>query len=162
MAAVKGFGRTACAGVTMWAVVGALLVAGGLGLWTWEPKKDRSPFTATVGGVSPLAERADAGEVCTPKLAGQAVVIYDASGKRELASGVEPSEGEVLPSSDGDTVGWYFHATQVQQLPGGEGTYKVQIGGGNIVTIDEDQLRTSIAQQREAMRNRTPLSNEDV
>ncbi|WP_406335717.1 hypothetical protein [Streptomyces sp. NBC_00203] len=124
---------------------------------------DRGPFTALVTGASPVTDsetNAESGE-CTPNLAGEAVVIYDAEGKRKLASGVESSIGEVLPSSYGDFEGWCFSATRIEGLPGGEGTYKVQVGGGNLVTVEEDHLRQSVDQQRKAMR-KTKLPPDDA
>ncbi|MGF0177281.1 hypothetical protein ACQF36_44590 [Streptomyces sp. Marseille-Q5077] len=113
---------------------------------------DRSPFTATVTGAAPVTGQAVEGGACTPNLAGETVVIYDASGKRKLGSAVQPSRGEVLPSDFGDMAGWCFHATRVAQVPGGEGMYKVQVGGGNLVTVEEEQLRASADEQRQVMK----------
>lgn len=143
-----------------WAAVAGLLAAAGAGLWAWEPWADRSAFTATVTGASPLEEPAAVGETCTPRLAGETVVIYDASGKRMLASGIESGDGEVLPSSYGEVAGWCFHATLIEGLPGGEGTYQVQVGGGNLVTVEEDHLRISANQQREALKDTQQPSSE--
>ncbi|GAA3838676.1 hypothetical protein GCM10022403_083900 [Streptomyces coacervatus] len=141
--------RAAIGGVTA-----AVVVAAGVSLWAWEPWVDRSPFTALVAGASPVTDLGSKGESgeCTPNLAGGAVVVYDASGKSKLASGVESSTGEVLPSSYGDFAGWCFYVTRIEGLPGGEGTYKVQVGGGNLVTVEEEHLRQPVDQQREGMR----------
>ncbi|UQA93762.1 hypothetical protein [Streptomyces halobius] len=146
-----------------WGATAAVVVAAGVSLWAWEPWVDRSPFTALVAGASPVTDpgsKTESGE-CTPNLAGEAVVIYDASGKSKLASGIEPSTGEVLPSSYGDVAGWCFYVTRIDGLPGGEGTYKVQVGRGNLVTVEEEHLRQPVDQQREGMR-KTKLPPDDA
>lgn len=140
--------------VALWSAAGALVVVAGVSLWVWQPWVDRSPFTALVSSASPVKDAGAkrAGAVCTPNLAGESVDIYDASGKRKLASGTEPAVGEVLPDSYGDFAGMCFVVTRVEGLPGGEGAYKVQVGGGNLVTAEEEYLRLSEDQQREKLR----------
>lgn len=147
----------------MWAVAAVAVVAAGTSLWVGEPWADHGPFTALVAGVTPVkdAESAVDGSECTPNLAGETLIVYDASGERKLASGVEPSVGEVLPSSHSDTAKWCFSVIRFEGLPGGEGSYMVQIGGGNLVTVREEHLRQPVDQQREAMKE-TKLSPYDA
>lgn len=151
---VKGADRSKRRHAAIWVVAAAALVTAGTSLWVWEPWVDRSPFTALVAGVTPMkdAESATDGSECTPNLAGETMVVYDASGKRKLASAVEPSVGQVLPSLHSVTAKWCFSATRIEGVPGGEGTYKVQTGGGNLVTMKEEHLREPVDQQREAMK----------
>lgn len=103
--------------IAVYSAAAVALATAAAGVGGWKHSVDRSPFTATVTGAAPVTGQAVEGGACTPNLAGETVVVYDASGKRKLGSAVQPSRGEVLASDFGDVAGWCFHATRVMEAP---------------------------------------------
>ncbi|MEU1307808.1 hypothetical protein ABZ419_02775 [Streptomyces cinnamoneus] len=130
----------------LWGAAAAACVVGASAVLLWEPWVDRTPFTATI--VSASADtyvrnggHGRAGEQCTPNAAGETVVVFDKSGKRKLAEATTSRTGQRLPDSYGDFGGYCYEVTRVEGVPGGEGIYKIQTGGGTISSISEDDLR---------------------
>lgn len=142
----------------LWGGVAVVGVAGiAAGLFVWKPWVDHAPFTAVIGSASKGAstDGLDAGSgdtKCTPNMAGETIVIYDKSGKRKLAEGVTSQVGERLPGSYGDFAGYCFHVTRVEGVPAGEDGYKIQVGGGNLAPVTEEDLRLRADAQREKLK----------
>ncbi|PCG85453.1 hypothetical protein CIB93_13945 [Streptomyces sp. WZ.A104] len=135
-----------------WTAAGAVaLAAVGAALWAWEPWKDRTPFTAYRVGVQ-VEEHTKPGSqpgTCERTAAsGEETVIYSKDGTR-LAAGRAPVEGERLGPEFGDFAGACLFVTRIDGIPGGEGTYVTDWGGGSRSEIGEEDLRESAAAQRE-------------
>ncbi|MGX8904242.1 hypothetical protein ACR820_03015 [Streptomyces netropsis] len=142
-----------------WGAAAALGAAGiAAGLFLWKPWADEAPFTATISSAS-TGSTTD-GERCTPNLAGKPIVIYDKAGKHKLAEGVTSKDGERLPDSFGDFAGYCFDVTRVEGVPGGRGSYQVQVGGGNMTKVTEEDLRRPADAQREQLKT-TKMPDDD-
>ncbi len=143
----------------LWGAVGAVCAAAATtGLLLWKPWVDRSPFTALIGNLSEdeylrNGGKGHGGDRCTPNLAGERVIVFDKSGKHKLAEGVAERTGERLPDSYGEVAGYCFSVTRIEGVPGGEGAYVTQVGGGNKTKSDEKDLRRTVQEHREAFKN---------
>jgi hypothetical protein len=135
----------------MWAAAGCVLAVGvGATLWTWQPWVDRSPFTAYDVSVAP-GEYAQPGSTpgsCVPHASEEEIILFDENGKK-LAQARQPREGELLSEEFGDFAGDCMITTRIDSVPGGEGTYVHQWGGGTKTKMSEDDLRRSAEEQRE-------------
>ncbi|WP_162890196.1 hypothetical protein [Streptomyces olivoreticuli] len=143
--------------VVLWGAAAAACAAGATSVLLWKSWVDRTPFTATIVSASADAYIRDgghgrAGEECTPNAAGETVVIFDKSGKHKLAEAITSRTGQRLPDSYGDFAGYCYEVTRVENVPGGEGTYKIQTGGGTISSMSEDDLRLSANEQRQGFK----------
>ncbi|MHA7956297.1 hypothetical protein ACX9I7_00875 [Streptomyces sp. L500] len=143
-----------------WGTAAALGAAGiAAGLFLWKPWADDATFTATISSAS--TGSATSGEKCTPNLAGETIVIYDKTGKRKLAEGVTSRDGERLPASFGNFGGYCFDVTRVEGVPGGQGSYQVQVGGGNTTKVTEEDLRRPADAQREKLKTAKILDDNE-
>ncbi|MEU5428457.1 hypothetical protein ACH4UT_23485 [Streptomyces sp. NPDC020799] len=154
----------------LWGVIGAVCAATTTGLLLWKPwvEVDRSPFTALIGNISEdeylrSGGKGHGGDQCTPNQVGERVIVFDKSGKRKLAEGVAERTGERLPDSYGEVAGYCFSVTRIEGVPGGEGTYVTQVGGGNKTKSDEKDLRRTVQEHREAFKNmRLPAADAPI
>ncbi|MFF4408502.1 hypothetical protein ACFY1P_29660 [Streptomyces sp. NPDC001407] len=152
--------------VVLWGAAAAACAAGASAVLLWEPWVDRTPFTATIVSASADAYirnggHGRAGEQCTPNAPGETVVIFDKSGKRKLAEATTSRTGQRLPDAYGDFAGYCYEVTLVKNVPGGEGTYKIQTGGGTISSMSEDDLRLSADEQRQGFK-KTRIPADDL
>ncbi|MEU7576776.1 hypothetical protein AB0B50_04135 [Streptomyces sp. NPDC041068] len=130
-----------------------VLVAAALGavVWWWAPWVDRDPFTAydvSVALGKYTESGSTAGSCIRTASSEEETVIYDEDGHK-LAVGRDPKEGQRLGPEFGDFAGDCMFITRVDGVPGGEGTYVRQWGGGTKTELGEDELRMSVEEQRE-------------
>ncbi|WP_143675230.1 hypothetical protein [Streptomyces sp. JV178] len=136
----------------VWAVAGAvLLAAAGVGLWSWAPWVDRTPFTAYTVGVQDAqytVPGSNPGTCVRTAASEEETVVFDEDG-RKLAAGRAEEEGEVLGPEFGDFAGDCLIITRIDGVPGGLGTYLTSWGGGDRSEITEDELRLPATTQRD-------------
>jgi hypothetical protein len=138
----------------MWPAVSCAVVASaGVSLWAWQPWVDRAPFTAYDVSISPddSAQPGSTPGSCVPHAAEQDIVLFNEDGKK-LAQARQSREGEPLTAEFGDFAGDCLVTTSIGNVPGGEGTYVYQWGGGTKTKLSEDDLRRPPQEQRESLK----------
>ncbi|WP_189957739.1 hypothetical protein [Streptomyces alanosinicus] len=80
-------------------------------------------------------------------------MIYAEDGKW-LASGRAPREGTRLGPEFNDFAGDCMFITRIDNVPGGEGTYFTEWGGGKKTKISEEELRLAPEMKRERFKTK--------
>ncbi|MGD3109446.1 hypothetical protein [Streptomyces sp. YGL11-2] len=122
-------------------------------LWAWQPWVDRSPFTAYEVSVAPgkYASPGSKPGSCVPHASEEESALFDGGGKK-IAQTRQSREGELLSSEFGEFAGDCMVVMRIDNVPGGEGTYVYQWGGGTKRRMAEEELRRPVAEQREGVK----------